>query len=741
VKILFVLKHPGEVRLLGSVLQLLDERGHRLHLAFQGVKTGESRAALDRLVAEHPGITFEKLPSTGSAGWTYLARSLRLGIDYLRFSDPVFDDATKLRASVEPKVPAPMLRIARGAARLGPSGAGAVRRLLQAMERAILPPPHVTRFVAGHEPDVFVASPLVAVGSIQADYLRAARRLGIRTVYPVQSWDNLTTKGLLRDVPDRVLVWNEEMAAEARNLHAVPADRIRIVGAVPWDHWFGRGPERSRDAFCAEVGLRADRPFVLYVGSSWWVVRDEIDFVRRWVEALRAHGGLLADAGILVRPHPQRSSSEWGAAVLDDSQVAVWPRFGEEPINERARQNFSDSIHHSAAVFGISTSAQIEAAIVGRPVHTLITDEFRGTQVGTVHFRYLEDEESSPLFIARDLAEHAALLERSLRGELPDRNERFVRAFARPHGLEVAATPLYVKAIEELADAPAPAADPGPRGAGLARLLMRPLVPLAVRAARQRREVKPGSPGRDLRLRVRRLVKSGAPVVAGPWTGDRVGELLYWIPFLRWAETSHFGLAERLTVVVPPETRAWYAGLGARLVTAPPADSEAVAIGGDEVAAIRSELAAQGPSFRLQHRLVDFAPLAAPELPAGVELTREFVAVQLEHGSASDLRARLAAHGPVVDLDGSDPEFAAAVLSRARSFVGSWGPSAIVAGLLGVPAVALAGPGEIAPDDLRIARSFLSRPPFACPRVVGPEEAVAVVDTLAPAAPALTRAS
>ena len=105
----------------------------------------------------------------------------------------------------------------------------------------------------------------------------------------------------------------------------------------------------------------------------------------------------------------------------------MWPRFGEEPVGDSPRQNYFESIYHSAAVFGISTSAQIEAAIVGRPVHTLITDEFRGTQVGTAHFKHLEDEQSSMLVIARSFEEHAELLERSLRGELPDHNDDFVR--------------------------------------------------------------------------------------------------------------------------------------------------------------------------------------------------------------------------------------------------------------------------------------------------------------------------
>ena len=592
--------------------------------------------------------------------------------------------------------------------------------MLQLFERAILPPAHVERFVLEQAPDVFMASPLVAVGSVQADYLRAAKRLGIRTVYPVLSWDNLTTKGLVRDVPDLTLVWNEGMADEARSLHGIPTGRIRVVGSTAWDHWFDWAVRRSRDEFCHEVGLPADRPFVLYVGSSWWVVADEVDFVRRWVAALRGHGGLLADIGVLVRPHPQRDSSEWGTADLGGEALAVWPRFGEEPVGDGPRQNYFESIYHSAAVFGISTSAQIEAAIVGRPVHTLITDEFRGTQVGTAHFKHLEDERSSMLVIARSFEEHAELLERSLRGELPDRNDDFVRMFVRPHGLDVPATPLYVEAIEELAAAPAPEPDGGPLLAPILRFAMLPLRRLAVRDVERRRASKPESPERELKTAIRRLSRAPRPVVAGPWAGDETGELLYWIPFLHWAENATFGLADRLCIIAPLEDRAWYAGFRARLVT----PEEAAALDGeplpaDPIVALRPQLSAQTPAARLQRRLLDFVPLAAPGAAGGPAdrlrrscLCRRRSCVHGRHAGRARPRYR---------------EAAVAVIAAARCLAGDWGPSALVASLTGVPAVVV---GEVPTDGLRLATSFLSRPPFAPIEVATEEEAAAAVARL-----------
>src|SRR5258705_3053991 len=61
--------------------------------------------------------------------------------------------------------------------------------------------------------------------------------------------------------------------------------------------------------------------------------------------------------------------------------------------------------------------------------------------------------------------------------------------------------------------------------------------------------------------RLSRIARSGRPVIVGPWTGEIGFELLYWVPFVRWA-AEKFGIPpERVTVVSRGGTQSWYAGL------------------------------------------------------------------------------------------------------------------------------------------------------------------------------------
>jgi hypothetical protein len=481
--VLLVMRHPG-VASLAPTLRLLSERGHHVRIAYAKVRGEGSAHPLSAVLDECPGVTAIELPQVDeSSGWPELARRLRLAGNYLRYLEPPFRNAPKLRSRAAKDAPPLARRIGKVASRLGPGGVAFARRGVESVERCVEPSGEIVGFLREQSPDVLLVAHVLILNGGEADYLRAAARLGVRTAFPVRGWDNLTNKGLIRDAPDRLLVWNDLQAREAEVLHGIPRERIRITGSPKCDPLFAWTPRRSREEFCALAGLRPDRPIVLYVGSSPFVAPKEVGFVQSWIAALRAHGGLLEDAGILVRPHPL-NGAQWEEATLDEPQVTIWPRAGEAPNTDASRDNYFDSIHHAGAVVGINTTAQIESAILGRPVHTVLAEEFRKTQGGTLHFEHLRDEEYGHVLVTDTLEAHAAQLEASLRGEIdPERDQRFLRRFVRPLGLDVVATGVVVDEIEELARQPAPAPLGGP---ALGPVVRRVLAPFAARAARDR---------------------------------------------------------------------------------------------------------------------------------------------------------------------------------------------------------------------------------------------------------------
>jgi hypothetical protein len=366
-------------------------------------------------------------------------------------------------------------------------GRRAARAWLEAVERAIPPAGDLMAYLREQRPDVVLLSPLLTVGSTQIDVLQAARASGVRTALCVASWDHLSSKARIRLLPDRVLVWNDTQAREAIELHGLDRGRLVVTGAQCFDQWFDRPPRWTRQDFCARAGLPSDGPYIFYACSSLLAGSPpEAPVVLEWIRHLRsAPDAAVRHSNVLIRPHPKRWK-EWEAVDPQALMGAVvWPRGGAAPFAPDSRDEYFDSMSHASAIVGLNTSALIEGAIVGRPVHTVLLPEMTENQGGTLHFRYLLEENGGPLMAARSLDEHAAQIGDSLvnaeRAVL--RNKQFIDAFIRPGGRTRPATDVFVEAVERLMEIrPAPALQTSLPGR-LLRPFLRPAARRALRVA------------------------------------------------------------------------------------------------------------------------------------------------------------------------------------------------------------------------------------------------------------------
>jgi hypothetical protein len=615
-KILFSMRHSGALRNFASTLRELARRGHSVHLAFMMPdKLGDGRL-LWELTNDHPEITYGELgKKTPWRFWLGLARGVRMSADYVRYGLPEFKDAVALRDRAATRVPAWYRGFLRLPIVRTPRGLNLISRLLLLVERAIPTDRWIADSIVAQQPDAVLVTPLVDIGSDQVEYVKAAKALGIRSGLCVHSWDNLTNKGLIRILPDRVFVWNEAQRREAIAMHGMEGDAVVATGAPVYDQWFARRPSTTREEFCRKVGLPADKPFFLYLCSSQFIAPDEANFIEKWIAAVRsAPDPRVRDAGILIRPHPE-NVQPWQR--FDDQPLGntvLWPRGGANPVDAASKNDYFDSMYHAVAAVGVNTSAQIEAGIVGHPVYSVRVPEYAGTQEGTLHFHYLLEENGGLLHMAATLDEHARALAGALDRTEADaaRLQAFVKGFVRPAGLDVPATPQLAAAIEALGAMP----KPEPARTTVAQYSMRGvLYPVAVamkamryanRLMRKReRQLRPFTLGDFLVKRfvavpvstffrwkpakafakryivprvlpemmtggiptqemaaipkiLQRISASPKPIVIGPWLSEVGFELLYWIPFLNWVKTYRPFDAERLVVVSRGGAGIWY---------------------------------------------------------------------------------------------------------------------------------------------------------------------------------------
>jgi hypothetical protein len=466
-RILFVVSRLAHVRHFDRAVRLLADRGHDICLASQ-----DDDVELWGVLTGHPRIAAVVAPRNRGDDWTAAATMLRRTRDYIRYLHPRYASAHLLRNRAFEKM---VGSVSDGAETLGADWSELLLRLpkpeqkrvdvlLAKLETAIPCDPDIHEFLVEKRPDAIVLSPLVGIGFTQADFVKSARALGIPSGMLVFSWDNLSNKGLIHENPDRMFVWNDIQAHEARKLHKYPNEQIVITGASRFDEFFEMQPATTREQFCQMAGLDPGRPILTYLGSSKFVAAAEQDFVARWIsEVRRSTDPALAACNLVVRPHPAGEKG-WHA---DKAMEHRWPGVGEKATVSRPFGNervivmnspmrnadvvLYDTVYHSVAIVGLNTSAEIEAAIVGRPVFTIVDPNAKGQQ-GTLHFHYLLREHGGHVELAGDFDEHRAQLSAALAGR-DDRTRIgiFVRRFVRPQGLDVPVAPIVADAIEALA--------------------------------------------------------------------------------------------------------------------------------------------------------------------------------------------------------------------------------------------------------------------------------------------------
>lgn len=367
--------------------------------------------------------------------------------DCLRYSDPVFSTAfaiskraqSKLQTSREQLLFFLLLKF---------SILRKLEKKFYKMREYILPSPgHIVRLFEVSCPSVLIASRLTLFGCDNVDFIKCARKNNIPSILLVASWDNLTNKGYIKIVPDKVIVWNKHQALEAVNLHDVSEADIEVTGTATFDDCFKYAEIYSNSIKSRKSKFSQKSPYLLYVGSSSAIIEDEVKFVKIWIHKVRSYGGGFENIPIVIRPHPTRWTQFTKFDFQNFSHVKVVPDGKFESILEKDRKFYFGQIAEASAVIGINTSAFLEAAILKTPCFTIIPEnmpEISSGSSGTLHFELLLKVADGILYHSTKWDEHleklfAQVYNENAKENFNHRAQMFTSEFIRPNNIALSA--------------------------------------------------------------------------------------------------------------------------------------------------------------------------------------------------------------------------------------------------------------------------------------------------------------
>ena len=265
----------------------------------------------------------------------------------------------------------------------------AARRAWMALEARLFPGSQYDALFHESDPGLVVTG---TPGSIPADahLLRAARRHHVPTACVVLSWDNLTSKGHMAARPNHLIVWNDIMKTEARELHDYPADLVHVAGVAHFDVYARPEEPCQRERFFKALDLDPRRKLITLGTVTPWLFPHNGDIADILARA-NAEGRFGVDAQIVIRLHPQVISrgtqhsenldrfrtiaSTYPHVHLDlpavNSQNLRWD------VDESDMVHLANLMRYSDVTINAGSTLTIDSAIVDTPIVNIGFDGYQ----------------------------------------------------------------------------------------------------------------------------------------------------------------------------------------------------------------------------------------------------------------------------------------------------------------------------------------------------------------------------
>ena len=220
---------------------------------------------------------------------------------------------------------------------------------------------------------VHISSAYEKTGS---DLVKIANQHSISSVFVIDNWDNLSSKTVLQELPDFIIVWGEQTKRHAIEIQGFDSAKVFSLGSARFQEYF---TVRNID-----LASHFNHPYVLFAGT--FLPFNEISCLKLLDIEIEVNKNIYGDLKIVYRPHPSTLENHVVEFIKNDFQnVIIDPQIAaynsallnlsKSNMNLLKLDYYPSLIKNSEFIVGGLTSMLIEATVFFRAYLALVYSE------------------------------------------------------------------------------------------------------------------------------------------------------------------------------------------------------------------------------------------------------------------------------------------------------------------------------------------------------------------------------
>lgn len=199
---------------------------------------------------------------------------------------------------------------------------------------------------------------------------REAKKRRVPILGMVRSWDNFSSHGLLRVVPDTLYVQNDFLEEMAVTHQDISPRTIIKVGVPHYDDVYNIQTKMcTRESFCAKYGLHPDSKIILYAAMGQMLFIREGD-LPQCLNTVAAHISMTQPIEVLYREHPKFifKDAKDSLPFVHFSSTPMYIDHTKGELHHNENMHLLEMLYHSDVVVTGASSIAIDAAILDKPI-------------------------------------------------------------------------------------------------------------------------------------------------------------------------------------------------------------------------------------------------------------------------------------------------------------------------------------------------------------------------------------